>query len=151
MYVIVKRVFRFNNYKPRSIDQQKDIRVYNRERNSRKRNYTRCYRWHTLYPEHYSREPCGITTDIIYIEDYKTRRPIGVGGPRYDGRDLARDQNRVYLASFNYYSATLISRPRSLAEYEIVPFVASPAISWIVYKCAVGMHADVSHYVVFDE
>jgi len=59
-------------------------------------------------------------------------RPIhACVGPRYDRRDPARSDRISGRISFNYYSATLISRLQSLATagYEIVPFVASLAIS----------------------
>lgn len=109
-------------------------------RNENSRNaITRCYERVQVISRTLAR-PSGITTDVVYIERRKARvRPIRTCvvfvhsyciGPRYDRRDPTRS-DRVYLASFNYYSATLISRLRSLAtaEYGIAPFVASLAIS----------------------
>lgn len=116
----------FNKYKPRSIDQQKDtmgnetpvsaitLNVADVAAHVISRALARAYH-------------LGLRLTSFTSSTYKTRaRPIGVGGPRYDGRDPARDQNRVYLPSFNYYSATLVSRSRSHAGYKIAPFVASP-------------------------
>lgn len=60
MHTIVKQVSRFNNYKPRSIAQQKDIRVYNTGNETPVSAITRNVTDGTgLYPEH-SRDHLGL-------------------------------------------------------------------------------------------
>jgi len=70
--------------------------------------------------------PSGITTGrrlhLDAIKGARARAPIRA---RVMTEEIKQDR-RSYLPSFNYYSTVSISRPRSLAGYEIASFVATP-------------------------
>lgn len=111
MRAIVKRKFQTTANRARSINKK----IYNIENETPISAITRNVIQTAHVISRALARPSGITTAVVYIVHYKTRvRSIGADGavPRYDERDLAGDQNRAYLASFNYHSATLISRVR---------------------------------------